>query len=437
VAFHPVTALTKQRIEDSRELACDEIAADQTGSRSEYASSLLRIAQSISGNSLRKQAIRALGLFETDNLEERIRNLLARKNRIGETVGRIVLGLVGTVFATVCLGMSGFALQVNAATSDAYLGTWRANYQGQNFIVVRLNEEKGQVAGTVQMRNTQIDLQGDGEVFNVSGNLSDPMNLTDIRFEGNALLFQFLEEGNSDPVHWRMELNSPEKASLYWVELPNGLKFKPLVVAKDSGKSESKANDIVTRSTNNPGHRKTPYVLGDLKIEGDVHAPTEVRNSILAAWKDREYDSSQALVDSVMKDGIRGDFQDRGYFKVVVQDPAWQPLGSTGGKQQILVIASIVEGPQFRLGTLTFQNSAPSPSLAIPVATLRAQFHIQDGSRFNVSEIRAGLKGIADLYGTRGYADAKVELDTRIDDASQRIDLIIHITEGPPNIEDP
>jgi hypothetical protein len=63
------------------------------------------------------------------------------------------------------------------------------------------------------------------------------------------------------------------------------------------------------------------YVLGDLKIEGDVHAPTEVRNSILAAWKDREYDSSQALVDSVMKDGIRGDFQDRGYFKVVVQDP--------------------------------------------------------------------------------------------------------------------
>jgi outer membrane protein assembly factor BamA len=81
---------------------------------------------------------------------------------------------------------------------------------------------------------------------------------------------------------------------------------------------------------------------------------------------------------------------------------------------------------------LTFQNSAPSPSLAIPVATLRAQFHIQDGSRFNVSEIRAGLKGIADLYGTRGYADAKVELDTRIDDASQRIDLIIHITEGPP-----
>ena len=431
VAFHPITALIKQRIEDSRELACDEIAADQTGSRSEYASSLLRIAQSISGKSFPKQASHALGLFETDNLEERIMSLLARKNRIGETVGRILLGLVATVFAAVCLGISGFALQVNAATSDAYLGTWRADYQGQNFILIQLNEEKGQVAGTVQMRNTQIDLEGSGEVYHVSGNLSDPMNLTDIRFEGNALLFQFLEEGDTDAVHWRMELNSPEKASLYWVELPNGLNFKPIALAKDSIESESKANNIVTRSTNNPGDHNSAYVLGDLKIEGDVHAPSEVRNRILTAWKDREYDSSQELIDSVVKDGIRGDFQDRGYFKAVVQDPVSRALGSTGAKQQVLVVVSVVEGPQFRLGTLTLQSSTPSRALAIPVATLRAQFHMQDGSLFNVSEIRASLKRIAELYGTRGYADAKIEPDTRIDDSSQRIDLIIHITEGP------
>ena len=56
---------------------------------------------------------------------------------------------------------------------------------------------------------------------------------------------------------------------------------------------------------------------------------------------------------------------------------------------------------------------------------------MQDGSLFNVSEIRAGLKRIAELHGTRGYADAKIEPDTRVDDSSQRIDLIIHITEGP------
>ncbi len=235
IAFHPITPLIKQRIEDSRELACDEIAAAQTGSRSEYASSLLRIAQSISGESMRQQASHVLGLFERNNLEERIMRLLARKKQIGESLGRIVLGLVGAVFAVVCLGMSGFTLQVSAATSQAYSGTWRGDYKGQNFIVIRLNEVKDQIRGAVQMMDTQIDLQGGGEVYQVSGNLSAPVNLTDMRFDGKALLFQFQEEGDMEPSHWRMELNSPETASLYWVELPQGMKFKPIKLAKNAG----------------------------------------------------------------------------------------------------------------------------------------------------------------------------------------------------------
>jgi hypothetical protein len=128
-------------------------------------------------------------------------SLLARKKQVGVRVGRIVLGAVGAVFAVVCLGMSGFVLQVNAATSAAYSGTWRGDYQGKNFIVIRLNEDKGKFGGSVQMMNTQIDLEGDGEVYHVSGNLSEPMNLSDFRFDGKALLFQFLEEGDTEPVH--------------------------------------------------------------------------------------------------------------------------------------------------------------------------------------------------------------------------------------------
>jgi hypothetical protein len=201
IAFHPITFLIKQRIEDSRELACDEVAAEQTGSRSEYESSLLRIAQSMSSKAIRQQASHVLGLFETNNLEARIMSLLARKKQVGVRVGRIVLGAVGAVFAVVCLGMSGFVLQVNAATSAAYSGTWRGDYQGKNFIVIRLNEDEGKFGGSVQMMNTQIDLEGDGEVYHVSGNLSEPMNLSDFRFDGKALLFQFLEEGDTEPVH--------------------------------------------------------------------------------------------------------------------------------------------------------------------------------------------------------------------------------------------
>ena len=248
-AFHPITTLIKQKIEDSRELACDEIAAEQAGSRSEYASSLLRIAQSIKGESMQRQASHVLGLFETDNLEVRIMSLLARKKQIGEKVGRIVLGAVGVVFAVVCLGMAGFALQVNAASSEAYAGTWRAEYQGKKFLVINLEDDKGNLAGTIRTMNVQIDLEGSGEVYSVSGKLSEPMKLTNVHSDGKAIFFDYLEEGDTDPVHWRMELMTPGKASLDWVELPKGLKLKPIGLTKDAGNSGSMENDGSTRST--------------------------------------------------------------------------------------------------------------------------------------------------------------------------------------------
>jgi beta-lactamase regulating signal transducer with metallopeptidase domain len=430
IAFHPITPLIKQRIEDSRELACDEVAAEQTGSRSEYVSSLLRIAQSISGESMRQQASHVLGLFETDNLEERIMSLLARKKQIGERVGRIVLGAVGAVFAVVCLGMSGFALQVNAATSAAYSGTWRGDYRGQNFIVIRLNEEKGPISGTVQMMNTQIDLEGGGEVYQVSGNLSQPMNLSDIRFDGKALLFQFLEEGDTEPVHWRMELTSPEKASLFWVELPQGLKFKPIGLAKDAGKSESNGNDTAIHASNGTGEPKTEYVLGDLKIEGEVHDRDTVRDRILKQWTGQEFDEVKDLVETVAQRGVRSDFQSRGYFKVVVREPTSKPLGESGGKQRILVVVPVSQGAQYRLKDLTITGVPPDKSLSIPTVTLREQFHLRPNDPFSVAEVRAAMERATQLYSDHGYPEAQLQPETDIDEAARQINLTIRVTEG-------
>jgi hypothetical protein len=46
-------------------------------------------------------------------------------------------------------------------------------------------------------------------VYDISGELSEPMNLTNMRSDGKAMFFDFLEEGDTDPVHWRMELTAP------------------------------------------------------------------------------------------------------------------------------------------------------------------------------------------------------------------------------------
>jgi outer membrane protein assembly factor BamA len=48
-----------------------------------------------------------------------------------------------------------------------------------------------------------------------------------------------------------------------------------------------------------------------------------------------------------------------------------------------------------------------------------------------VPEIRAGLERVKLLYGARGFPDVEAQPETQPDDASYRIDVILHITEGP------
>jgi outer membrane protein insertion porin family len=147
-------------------------------------------------------------------------------------------------------------------------------------------------------------------------------------------------------------------------------------------------------------------------------------------WKNREYDDGKELADEAAE-RIRADFQERGYFQVLVQAPSSQPLGISDGKQNILIIVSVTEGDQFRLRTITIQNVAPDRVLSISTATLRDQFHLRDGDLFKTTEIRAGLERLRQLYVNRGYAGASAEPDTEIDSASHRVDLTLRITEGP------
>jgi outer membrane protein assembly factor BamA len=75
--------------------------------------------------------------------------------------------------------------------------------------------------------------------------------------------------------------------------------------------------------------------------------------------------------------------------------------------------------------------SCHGPHVDNPRATLRDQFLLRNGDLFNVTEIRAGLERLKQLYGTHGYPHATAEPDMELDNAPHRIDLILRITEGP------
>lgn len=72
--YHPATHWIKRRISESREIVCDELAADATTGRAAYALSLLTMAQT--AFSQPRASSYSLGIFESTNLERRIMNLV-------------------------------------------------------------------------------------------------------------------------------------------------------------------------------------------------------------------------------------------------------------------------------------------------------------------------------------------------------------------------
>lgn len=180
-----------------------------------------------------------------------------------------------------------------------------------------------------------------------------------------------------------------------------------------------------------PTQTTTKVVLAELKMEGNIPDRDAVQARILNAWKDREYGDVKELTDDVMASAIRKDFQDRGYFKVVVDNPQAKVLAQDSeGRQQILLTASLAPGAQYRLGTFTIQNSEPNHPLGIPAEILREQFHIKTGDLFKVSEIRAGIGKCLDLYHAKGYADASPQPATTLNEAQHLVNVTLRFTEG-------
>ena len=81
ITFHPVAWLVRRRIEETRELACDEAAAGQLVSASDYARSLLSLARAMCAPTSLSRPRYTLGVFDANILEERIMRLLEKRPR--------------------------------------------------------------------------------------------------------------------------------------------------------------------------------------------------------------------------------------------------------------------------------------------------------------------------------------------------------------------
>jgi beta-lactamase regulating signal transducer with metallopeptidase domain len=211
ICFHPVAVLIKARIDQTRELACDQIAAQCSPSPAQYARSLLSIAGSLAVTRRPPTIGYALGLFDTNTLEDRIMNLLARTNHLRKTWTRVsALGASALLVAT-CLGLSGFSVQVaqnhnTDADLQAFVGTWQAKFKGKTFQTIKLAKKQDALTGTVSHTDINVDPKT-GELTDVEvGEGEDAID--EVKLTRGTLLI------TSQDVQFEMKLTGADQAQL-------------------------------------------------------------------------------------------------------------------------------------------------------------------------------------------------------------------------------
>jgi beta-lactamase regulating signal transducer with metallopeptidase domain len=130
LAFHPATWLIRRRIDQTREIACDELVTGRLINSGAYARSIITIAAATLAPA---RPGCALGVFDGNILEERVRRLL-NGNSLG--LKRSLLLLAGSVSAlAVCVvAASSFAFSARAqSASGAEMKMAGDAYNGGNF----------------------------------------------------------------------------------------------------------------------------------------------------------------------------------------------------------------------------------------------------------------------------------------------------------------
>jgi outer membrane protein insertion porin family len=140
--------------------------------------------------------------------------------------------------------------------------------------------------------------------------------------------------------------------------------------------------------------------------------------------------------------GVRGLYQDHGYFQVLVKDPEietvdvnrgglpgpWPFIGRKRGKRTNITIP-LDEGDQFRMGKLFVRSSDPEKGLFFKPEFLQSIFPLQEGDIFATNKIRESFETYKKLYGEWGFIDFTSQPGTDVDVASKRIDLTLEFDE--------
>ena len=188
--------------------------------------------------------------------------------------------------------------------------------------------------------------------------------------------------------------------------------------------------------------------VGKIRFEGNKHVPSRTLRTAMKNLKPvgiphsifleslfaKTYDATKLDEDT---ERVRAEFQNRGYFKVLVQEPKTQihdtghtgfhlPLIQKGPGKAVDITMPIEEGDKYTLGEITFKNNKAVPNSK----ALRNLFPMKDGDTFDRSKIAKGLESLQKAYGQLGFINFTSIPNTTFDEDKKLVFLDIDVDEG-------
>jgi outer membrane protein insertion porin family len=187
-----------------------------------------------------------------------------------------------------------------------------------------------------------------------------------------------------------------------------------------------KVGDIKFTGNKNVSSRYLRSSMKNLKPVGIPHS------IILENLFSRTYDATKLSEDA---ERVRDAYQQKGYFKALVQDPKTNirdshgfhvPLIQKGGGKAVDITMPIEEGERYHLKEVKFSGNKAITNIQL----LRAQIPMKDGDIFNVEMMRKGIKNLREAYGALGYINFTPVPDTEIDDEHKTVTVKFDLDEG-------
>ena len=231
-AWNPAMHLLRSRISDTRELICDTLATAGSPNPVAYAQSLVSIAASLSHPI--PTTAPALGIFDGQNLENRIMTLLDHTPRLNRRSAAAVTVVCTIILTTCCIAASAFTFQPAAIVSkelQPYAGSWNWIFKGRPFITMHLVPAGDHFTG--YMTNGFFNYDSTGTMSDAGGE-PGTSNVSRTYFVGKVLHIVIEDPRDKSNSEWTMTLITPDKAEFSGVNPDHPKNLKPWIALRAS-----------------------------------------------------------------------------------------------------------------------------------------------------------------------------------------------------------